>query len=110
MLRGADLQAANVGLLPEGLTALRAKLIARLDKGRAEELLRRVRLTFDRDAGQPFFVTVAFEYAGDASLSWYLTETEKQNILTAADSLDGRINLLKQWWLAPAAQDGKVGK
>jgi hypothetical protein len=40
---------------------------------------------FDRLAGNLYFTTVAFEYNGDASLSWYLSREEQRSIAAEAN-------------------------
>lgn len=110
-LRRAELQAASFHLTASDESDLRSSLLKRKpNEPEVDQLLKKIRLTFDRDAGNPFFTTVAFEFTGEASLSWYLTGKEKREILTAADGLDERIRLLLDWWHAPAAQGGEIGK
>jgi hypothetical protein len=108
MLRAADLQAASLGLQPHDLDELRRMFAARLRPEETRKLLERVRLTFDRDAGEPYFATIDFEFNEEASLSWYLTTEEKARIRNAAGKFGPRIKLLTDWWQAPAAQDGAV--
>jgi hypothetical protein len=107
LLREPELPPASLEITPALEAELREKLTARLPStDRAERLLERIRLTFDRNRGEPFFVTVTMEYSGEASLSWYLTTQERGDILASAAKLKDRIDLLKAWWLAPSAQDG----
>lgn len=111
LLRRAELQAASFQLTPGDEAELKSRFYQRIkNKSDADALLHQVRLTFDRDAGNPYFSTIDFEFTGEASLSWYLTAKEKRDILAAADGLAGRIKLLQEWWRAPAAQDGTIGK
>jgi Patatin-like phospholipase len=111
LLRRAELQAASFQLTPGDEAELKSSLYKRIKhKTDADTLLRQVRMTFDRDSGNPFFTTIDFEFTGEASLSWFLTSKEKRDILTAADGLAGRIRLLQEWWRAPGAQDGDAGK
>jgi hypothetical protein len=104
MLREAELQAASLSIPPETAQELRGRFVARRHPD-PDGLLKRVRRTFDRDAAEPYFVTVDFEFDGEASLSWYLTTAEKQRIRAAAGKLSNRIDLLIRWWTAPTAED-----
>lgn len=75
-------------------------------KGQADGLLRESMRTFDRAEGSPFFTTVTFEFAGQASLSWYLTAAEKEAIRRVAwgdlppgeDVIGQRVERLIGWW------------
>ncbi len=55
---------------------------------------------FDDMVGDLFFTTAAFEFAGEASLSWYLTKAEKQAIQQCATRLgqSKEMQELKKWW------------
>jgi hypothetical protein len=55
---------------------------------------------FDRAIKDLFFTTVAFEFGGDASLNWYLTQQEKQSIRDAAIGIPGSQAMtdLLAWW------------
>ncbi|MFL5329063.1 MAG: patatin-like phospholipase family protein [Gemmataceae bacterium] len=109
LLREADLKAASVRITPADEAALLAEFRQRrvVDP---QELLRRVKLTYDNRAGTPFFTTVAFEYRGEASLSWYLTDGERADIITQTVRLDSRVALLLDWWKRPSSQDGPTGE
>lgn len=110
MLRGAELQAACMSFSTDDVAELRRMMADRLRPEQVDDLLRRVRLTFDRDVGEPFFATVDFEFDDEASLSWYLTTEERDRIRAAAGKFGPRIKLLSEWWLAPSAQDGPAGR
>jgi hypothetical protein len=110
LLREPEMPPASLEMTPKLEAELRASFAQRLNSAeKVEDLLDRVKLTFDRQRGEPFFVTLTCEYSGDASLSWYLTQQERGDILSSATRLRERINLLKTWWMAPTAQDGMVG-
>jgi hypothetical protein len=51
---------------------------------RNDEQLRVLTEYFDRTVGNLYFTTVAFEYRGDASLNWYLTQEEQASIQSEA--------------------------
>lgn len=107
LLRAPELQAASLKLTPADEAALLALFTQRTrSPADAQRLLQRVKWTFDSKEGTPYFATIAFEYGGEASLSWYLTATEREDILKQADRLQPRVKLLKDWWLAPSTHDG----
>jgi len=107
LMRTPELQAASLKLTPADESELLALFAQRSrSPADAQRLLQRVKWTFDSKEGSPYFVTVSFEYGGEASLSWYLTAAEREDILTQVESLKPRVELLKDWWLAPSAQDG----
>lgn len=111
LLRRAELQAASFDLTADDDADLRTSLYGRMpNRDEADRLLQQIRLTFDRTDANPFFATISFEFTNEASLSWFLTQQEKANILAAARQQDGRIGLLKEWWQAPSAQAGHVGQ
>jgi hypothetical protein len=107
LLRTPELQAASLKLTPADEAELLGQFARRTrSPADAQRLLQRVKWTFDSKEGSPYFVTVSFEYGGEASLSWYLTAAERADILQQAERLQPRVELLKDWWLAPSAQDG----
>lgn len=110
LIREPEFQAASVEFTPALEAALKTEMTRRFagNAVQADALLERVRRTFDMDAGNPFFVTVAFEYGGEASLSWYLTRGEKDDILAQTDRLEPRIRQLIDWWKQPSSQDGRA--
>jgi predicted acylesterase/phospholipase RssA len=69
---------------------------------RNDERLQLLTEFFDQTVGDLYFTTVAFEYPGEASLSWYLTDAETASIRAAAaevGSLPQMAELLA-WWQA----------
>src|SRR6185369_15463663 len=102
LIRDVELQAASVRLTPADDAALRSALGQRLaDPAEADRLFQRVKKTFDSREGAAYFTTVTFEYGGEASLSWYLTEQERAEIIAETARLDRRIELLLDWWQRP---------
>jgi len=70
-------------------------------RAKADELLKEVVRAFDRTEGIPFFTTVTFEFGGRASLSWYLTSQEREEIVKRAredERVNDRVRLLVRWW------------
>ena len=67
---------------------------------RNDEQLRLLTEYFDETAGDLYFTTVAFEYGGDASLSWYLTKEEQTSIRSQAQRIGSSpdMNGLLAWW------------
>jgi hypothetical protein len=57
-----------------------------------------------------YFTTATFEFGGQASLSWYLTEQERTSLLSAAAALDqsAQMSNLKSWWAGTAAKESST--
>jgi hypothetical protein len=86
---------------PEGLLTAREWSMS----FRNDELLRVLTDHFDRTVGELYFTTVAFEFGGDASLSWYLTQEEQASIRDQARTAGGseEMDQLIDWWFHESA-------